>query len=49
MENFNKIRAKVASLILKGTKIRGVLHYALHTFVTTLATNVTTVAYDSNR
>lgn len=49
MGNFNKIRAEVASLFQKGTKIRGSLHYVLHTFVTTFATNVTMVAYDSNR
>jgi len=49
MGNFNKIRAEVASLFLKGTKIRGSLYYALYTFVTTFVTDVTMVAYDSNR
>jgi hypothetical protein len=49
MENFNKIRADVTSLFQKGTKVRGSLHYVPHTFVTAFATNVTMVAYDSNR
>jgi len=49
MGDFNKTRAEIASLILKETKIRGALRYVLHTFVTTFATNVTKVDYDSNR
>ena len=49
MRNFNKIRAEFASLFKKGTNIRGSLHYVLYIFVTTFATNVTMVEYDSNR